>query len=62
MEKNYLVEIDGIVRDATPEELAQIEKDRTDKIAELSVVSAGPSKEQLLAQLTALQEQIQSLQ
>jgi hypothetical protein len=57
----YWDEVDGCQkeRDATPEEAAEIDARRADQTP---FVPAAPTKEQLLAQLQALQAQIQALE
>jgi hypothetical protein len=49
----------GVVRDATPEELAQAE---VDKLAAATYVETEPTKEELLAELQALAAKIQALE
>lgn len=51
----------GVVRDATPEEIAQHELDIAEAQARRSQV-VEPTKEQLMAQLAALSAQIQALE
>jgi hypothetical protein len=51
----------GVVRDATPAEIAQREADATAEAARVAEV-VPPTKEQLLAQLNALSAQIQALE
>jgi len=51
---------DGVLRECTPEEIAELEA-RAAAIIPLAEYSA-PTKEELLAQLQALQTQIQSLE
>lgn len=57
----YRVQINDIVRDATPEEVAQIEADIAAEQARQAAI-VPPTKEQLLAQLNALSAQIQALE
>ena len=57
----YRVQINDIVRDATPEEVAQIEADIAAEQARQAAI-VPPTKEQLLAQLNALAAQIQALE
>jgi hypothetical protein len=51
----------GVVRDATPAEIAQREADIAAEAASIAAV-VPPTKEQLLAQLNALSAQIQALE
>jgi hypothetical protein len=51
----------GVVRDATPEEITQREADIAAEQARISAI-VPPTKEQLLAQLNALSAQIQALE
>lgn len=51
----------GIVRDATPEEVAQREADIAAEQARIAAI-VPPTKEQLMAQLAALSAQIQALE
>ena len=51
----------GVVRDATPKEIAQREVDATAYQANLAAVPAEPTKEQLLAELQALTAKINAL-
>ena len=55
----YRVQINDIVRDATSEEVAQIEADIAAEQARVAAI-VPPTKEQLLAQLNALAAQIQA--
>jgi hypothetical protein len=57
----YRVQINDVVRDATPEEVAQIEADIAAEQARQAAI-VPPTKEQLLAQLNALAAQIQALE
>jgi hypothetical protein len=57
----YRVQINDIVRDATPEEVAQIEADIAAEQARQAAI-VPPTKEQLLAQLNAIAAQIQALE
>ena len=57
----YRVQINDVVRDATPEEVAQIEADIVAEQARVAAI-VPPTKEQLLAQLNALAAQIQALE
>jgi hypothetical protein len=57
----YRVQINDIVRDATPEEIAQIEADIAAEQARQAAI-VPPTKEQLLAQLNAIAAQIQALE
>lgn len=50
----------GVVRDATPEEIAQREADIAAEAASIAAV-VPPTKEQLMAELTALTAKIQAL-
>lgn len=52
----------GVVRDATPEEIAQREADAIAHQAALAAVPPAPTKEELLAQINALAAQIQALE
>jgi ABC-type transporter Mla subunit MlaD len=52
--------IDGVLRDATPEEITQLNK--TLAVTAEFLEPAAPTKEQLLAQLNALSAQIQALE
>jgi hypothetical protein len=51
----------GVVRDATPAEIAQREADIAAEAASIAEV-VPPTKEQLLAQLNAIAAQIQALE
>jgi hypothetical protein len=51
----------GIVRDATPAEIAQREADAVAEAAHIATV-VPPTKEQLLAELQALTAKIQALE
>ena len=51
----------GVVRDATPEEIAQREADVAAEQARIASV-VPPTKEELLAQLNAIAAQIQALE
>ena len=51
----------GVVRDATPEEIAQREADVAAEEARQAAI-VPPTKEQLLAQINALAAQIQALE
>lgn len=51
----------GVVRDATPEEIAQREAEIAADAARAAAV-VPPTKEQLMAQLAALSAQIQALE
>jgi hypothetical protein len=51
----------GVVRDATPEEIAQREADEIAHQADLDAVPPAPTKEQLLAELQALTAKINAL-
>lgn len=51
----------GIVRDATPEEVAQREADIAAEHARIAAI-VPPTKEQLMAQIAALSAQIQALE
>jgi len=52
----------GVVRDATPKEIAQREADEIAHQAALAAVPAEPTKEQLMAELAALTAKIQALE
>ena len=52
----------GVVRDATPEEIAQREADAVAHQAALAAVPPEPTKEQMLAELQALTAKIQALE
>ena len=56
----FKVQENNIVRDATPEEIAQLEADLAKDAAKQAQIST-PTKEQLLAQLNAIAAQIQAL-
>jgi len=56
----YRVQINDIVRDATPEEVAQIEADIAAEQARQAAI-VPPTKEQLMAELTALTAKINAL-
>lgn len=51
----------GVVRDATPEEIAQREADAIAHQAALAAVPPEPTKEQMLAELQALTAKINAL-
>lgn len=51
----------GVVRDATPEEIAQREADAIAYQASLAAVPPAPTKEELLAELQALTAKINAL-
>jgi len=57
----YRVQINDIVRDATPEEIAQIEADIAAEQARQAAI-VPPTKEQLMAELAALTAKIQALE
>lgn len=57
----YKILENGVVRDATPEEAAEIE-DRAIKAQERAANPVVLTKEELLAKLQALQAQIQALE
>lgn len=56
----YKIQENDVVRDATPEELSQLELDIAEAQARRAQVVA-PTKEELLAQVQALTAQIQAL-
>ena len=57
----YKIQENDTVRDATPEELSQLELDIAEAQARRAQFVA-PTKEQLMAQLAALSAQIQALE
>jgi hypothetical protein len=57
----FKIQENDVVRDATPEEIAQRAVDDAEYAARQASI-ASPTKEQLLAQLNALAAQIQALE